>query len=251
MNTRFAPGYKSPCQIARRLTEDWVARIMFCPACTSARLGTAPVNARVVDFECPRCKARFQLKAQRTRIANRITGAAYAPVRQAIEEGNLPHLLLLQYDAAYWSVVNMILIPSQFITSSVIEKRQPLRASAVRAGWQGCCLLLDRIPASGRIAIVTDSKMRPRQQVREQWQRFQWIGGKPLPARSWIGDVLACLHDLDREQFVLSDVYNYYDHLRELHPDNRNIHAKIRQQLQLLRENRIIVFDGGGRYRMV
>ena len=32
-NTALIQGYKSPAQIARRLTEDWLARNMYCPVC--------------------------------------------------------------------------------------------------------------------------------------------------------------------------------------------------------------------------
>ncbi len=32
-NTALIQGYKSPAQIARRLTEDWLARNMYCPIC--------------------------------------------------------------------------------------------------------------------------------------------------------------------------------------------------------------------------
>jgi type II restriction enzyme len=34
-----------------------------------------------------------------------------------------------------------------------------------------------------------------------------------------------------------------------LHPQNRNIEAKIRQQLQMLRDHGLIEFLGNGRYR--
>ena len=37
-NTSLAEGYKSGSQIARVLTEDWLARNMYCPICGEVQL---------------------------------------------------------------------------------------------------------------------------------------------------------------------------------------------------------------------
>ena len=49
--------------------------------------------------------------------------------------------------------------------------------------------------------------------------------------------------------FTLKDVYAHADALAALHPENLHVNAKIRQQLQVLRDNEQLTFLGGGRYQ--
>ena len=49
-NTALIQGYKSPAQIARRLTEDWLARNMYCPICGAISLHKAESNAPVKEL---------------------------------------------------------------------------------------------------------------------------------------------------------------------------------------------------------
>lgn len=53
----------------------------------------------------------------------------------------------------------------------------------------------------------------------------------------------------EKIRFTLADVYRYEDELARLHPRNRHVRDKIRQQLQVLRDLGIVEFLGGGRYR--
>ncbi len=64
----------------------------------------------------------------------------------------------------------------------------------------------------------------------------------------WKRAVFDVLCDIDRDVFALADVYAYAEHLASQYPDNENIEAKIRQQLQLLRDLGLVTFLGGGRY---
>ncbi|WP_250227770.1 hypothetical protein [Anaeropeptidivorans aminofermentans] len=67
---------------------------------------------------------------------------------------------------------------------------------------------------------------------------------------SWNEDVLDCLIKIETDIFSLNDVYMFEAHLSMLHPDNKNVRAKIRQQLQLLRDYGKIEFvDNRGTYR--
>ena len=50
------------------------------------------------------------------------------------------------------------------------------------------------------------------------------------------------------KQFSLSDVYQFESVLRSKFPHNHHIKDKIRQQLQVLRERRILQFLGKGQY---
>jgi len=56
---------------------------------------------------------------------------------------------------------------------------------------------------------------------------------------------------LNKKEFVLPDVYAFAAQLQELHPDNRHVRGKIRQQLQVLRDLGLMEFLGRGRYHSV
>lgn len=69
MNLRFdtslAEGYKNPSQIARVLTEDWLARNLYCPICGEVSIRRAEANAPVKDYVCEKCKAQYELKSMK------------------------------------------------------------------------------------------------------------------------------------------------------------------------------------------
>lgn len=65
----------------------------------------------------------------------------------------------------------------------------------------------------------------------------------------WRGAVFKVLTRIDARSFELSDVYDYVPELARQYPDNENVKAKIRQQLQELRDLGLIKFLGGGYYR--
>jgi type II restriction enzyme len=70
-------------------------------------------------------------------------------------------------------------------------------------------------------------------------------------ARGWTLDVLNVVRALNKNEFILQDVYAFAAHLPKLHPANRHVRDKIRQQLQVLRDLGFVEFLGGGRYRCV
>jgi len=48
----------------------------------------------------------------------------------------------------------------------------------------------------------------------------------------------------------LGDVFGFEDRLAEQYPGNDHVRAKIRQQLQVLRDEGLVEFLGGGAYRL-
>ena len=64
---------------------------------------------------------------------------------------------------------------------------------------------------------------------------------------NWLTDVLKCA-EKEMSTFTLHDMYNHENDLKKLHPFNNNIKAKIRQQLQCLRDLDIIRFEKPGVY---
>jgi len=65
----------------------------------------------------------------------------------------------------------------------------------------------------------------------------------------WRLDVFNTLARIKPTIFQLNDVYNFTDQLQKLYPENKYVKAKIRQQLQELRDLGILEFCGGGIYR--
>ena len=69
---------------------------------------------------------------------------------------------------------------------------------------------------------------------------------------SWRDDVLRIIHREwnPGDSFSIDDMYSFHDELRQQHPLNRHIADKIRQQLQVLRDEGVLEFvDNHGTYR--
>ncbi|MFQ5815493.1 MAG: Dam-replacing domain protein [Candidatus Hydrothermarchaeaceae archaeon] len=71
-----------------------------------------------------------------------------------------------------------------------------------------------------------------------------------MRTRGWLADVLAAVRKLEKETFTLNEAYSFEDELSKLHPRNKHIRPKIRQQLQVLRDHGIIEFVDRGAYRI-
>lgn len=248
MSADLARSYRSPSQRARIVTEAWGRTNLYCPACSSVSVRASDVNTQVVDFVCPDCAADFQLKSQSHPFTRRIVDSAYEPMRRAVERSETPHLLILHYDRVLWRVVNLTLIPSFTLTVSCIEKRKPLGPTARRKGWVGCNILLFRIPMDARIALVHQGAPATPDSVRSQFRRLLPLKQLPSRARGWTLDVLNVIRSLDRGNFGLKDVYDHAEDLQALHPNNRHVREKIRQQLQRLRDMGLVHFQGHGQY---
>jgi type II restriction enzyme len=240
-------NYKAGTQIARVISEDWCRRELYCAACSSDRLSASRPNTPAIDFACPECDQCFQLKSFKTWNRKKIPDAAYDSMIRAIKSDRVPNLLVLQYSTD-WLVKNLMLVPRVFFSESVIEKRPPLSPTAQRAGWIGCNILLDRIPRDGKIPIVTNGSTVAEQQVREEFSRIKKLAEVPPAIRGWTLDVLTTVRKLSKARFSLQELYQLEPYLQNLHPQNRNVRAKIRQQLQVLRDLGLIEFTGPGNY---
>jgi len=170
---------------------------------------------------------------------------------ERIEKSRAPSFMFLQYDAARWHVSNLFLVPRYFLSPAVIERRPPLGATARRAGWIGCNILISHLPSDARIHAVIESREIDPDEVRNRWARFSFLKEHSPESRGWTADILACVREIGSETFTLSDVYRFEKRLSGMHPENRNVRAKIRQQLQVLRDHGVIEFLGKGRYRLV
>lgn len=249
LNPDLAKSYSNPAQIARIVTEVWAADNLFCPACTSDLLEPTPTDTAVVDFLCPCCEEPFQLKSQSRPFGSRVSDSAYRPMIRSIEKGTVPTFLFLRYDRALWTVRELFFVPRHFISPSVVEERPRLRPTARRAGWVGCNILLSALPPDARVYVVRSGVSLPSQKVRAAWRQFSFLRKTDPEARGWTADVLACVRGIRKSTFSLGEVYAFEDRLGSLHPRNRNVRPKIRQQLQYLRDHGILEFVERGKYR--
>lgn len=250
MNGHLADGYKSAAQIARVVTEDWVSLNLYCPACTSNSLKKNPTNTQAIDLTCPQCFQVFQLKSGKRWNQYKVVDAAFRPMIEAIRSDRVPNLLLLQY-SAYWQVQNLVLIPYFFFSESIIEPRKPLKQTARRAGWVGCNILVGEIPSDGKLALVAEGRTVKRIKIRERFLRLRELTEINPDVRGWILDVLRVVRRLEKPIITLSELYKFESHFKSIYPENQNVKAKIRQQLQRLRDLKFIEFLSNGQYRIL
>lgn len=248
-NTTVAVGYKSQSQIARVISESWCTDNLYCVSCDAPRLTPTPPNTPSVDFVCERCEQNYQVKCVRRLPKSRIIDSAYGAMMNAIRMGRVPNLLVLHYTPS-WLVENLLVIPRFFFAESSIERRPPLALSARRAGWVGCNILLSAIPPDGRIPIIQGSTIRPAAEVRRAFNKFRGLDEVSPSMRGWTLDVLRVVKRLGSKCFTLGEVYMYGQDLQALHPGNQNIRAKVRQQLQVLRDLGFIKFLRPGEYEV-
>lgn len=241
-------SYTSMSQVARVLTEDWVLRNSYCPSCGNSSLQNFENNRPVADFHCVGCSEEFELKSKRGDFYANVVDGAYSTMLQRIESGSNPNFFFLNYTPS-WTVRNFFVVPKQFFTPDVIIKRKPLAATARRAGWIGCTIQLSAIADAGKVFLVKDSRVIPADSVRTSFARTRFLREKPAETKGWLLDVLKCVESIPSESFSLEQMYAFEGLLGAKHPRNRFVRAKIRQQLQGLRNNGLIEFVAKGCYR--
>ena len=74
-------------------------------------------------------------------------------------------------------------------------------------------------------------------------------GDAVFTGNSWQEDMVRCVNLIPKDVFSLEDVYAFEEALAQAYPNNFHIRDKVRQQLQVMRDNGLISFLGGGMYR--
>ncbi len=247
-DTTLSVGYKSNTQKIRLMSEHWLKQNIFCPCCGNPYLIKQTENSPVFDFWCDNCGEEFELKSKRGKFSSKIVDGAYHTMLQRISSVKNPHLFILNYSKQL-EVVDLTVIPKFFFTPQIIEKRKPLSATARRAGWTGCNILLSKIPTQGRIEMIKEQLCIEKSKILSQYNTVKSLQTNDIEKRGWLFDVLNCINALNTPEFTLQQIYAFTPLLRDLHPDNNNVEAKIRQQLQILRNKNILEFLGAGYYR--
>ena len=251
-----AEGYRSKSQIARRISEDWASRNMYCLDCASDRLIAVRPNAPVLDYVCPECEASYQLKAKKSSFGRTVTNSAYDKKIRAIEEGRVPHYAFLRYSSAEAQVTDLFVIPRHLFHLGMISPRNRLSSGAKRSGWQGSKILLDQLTEDARIDLVSKGKPRDPSEARADWNRYTFLQRDVESRGGWGADILMCVQRLCKERgardFTLQQFNaRFLGELQLRYPKNHHVADKVRQQLQVLRDAEILEFvTQRGDYRL-
>lgn len=247
-NENVLEKYHSKSQIARVLTESWFKEEMYCPNCLHYELLKKPDNTQVIDFVCDNCDNKFQLKAQSKPFYSKVVDGAFFPMINSVQHKTNPNFSFMHYSFENWKIQNLFMIPKFFFSPSIIEKRKPLSPTARRAGWIGCNILLSRLPELGKIKIIENEIIAPKKDVQKTWKKLSFMDKEHSGRRAWLSDILYCIQKLNKKEFSLTEMYDFEGYLSELHPNNLHIKPKIRQQLQILRDEGIVEFKSRGEY---
>lgn len=247
LDKKLGDSYSNKTQQIRVVSESWVLEKIYCPSCGGA-ISEYVNNKPVADFYCKKCVEDFELKSKQGKIGKTIPAGAYSKMIERIDSPAKPNFFFMGYLETL-SVNDFFVIPKHFFVADIIEKRKPLSDTARRAGWIGSAILFSKIPKAGQIFYVENGKEISKKAVLEKWQKTVFLKQvKKSDVKGWILDIMNCIDALQKKEFTLSDMYSYENDLKVIHPENNNIKAKIRQQLQFLRDKGYLEFKGNGLY---
>jgi type II restriction enzyme len=246
----LADKYHNNSQKIRVLTENWVNKYIYCPSC-GKDLNEYENNKPVADFYCSNCKEDYELKSKKDNLGKKIVDGAYSTMIERLKSDSNPNFFFLNYDKNSFDVTNFIVIPKHFFIPEIIEKRKPLSKTAKRAGWVGCNILLDTIPQSGKIFYIKNGKEESKNKILDDWNKTNFLKQTTdFTSKGWLLDIMQCIDKLDKKNFTLNDIYIFEEYLKSKHTQNNNIQAKIRQQLQILRDKDYLKFESRGKYKL-
>ncbi|MGA3370730.1 MAG: DpnI domain-containing protein [Terracidiphilus sp.] len=246
----IADLYTSQSQRSRVISEAWFRSFGYCLSCDSEELRPTAANTKASDFVCPECDQSYELKSFALKPRRSLADGAYSAMMARIKSGEAPTLMLLERSQA-WDVRSLTAVHGKFLTPNVIVQRRALSTDARRAGWVGCNIRLDLIAADAQISVVEDGRPSEPDVVRSAFRLFNRIGDLSLNARGWATLTLRVIRSIGADAFSLDDLYRREQLFSRVYPMNRNVRAKIRQQLQVLRDLRYVEFCGKGTYRLL
>jgi type II restriction enzyme len=246
----IADSYSSQSQRSRVISEAWFRSFGYCLSCDSNDLRPTVANTKASDFVCPRCDQSYELKTFGLKPKRSLVDGAYSAMISRIRSGDAPTLMLLERSQT-WDVRSLTAVHGKFLTPNVIVQRKALSPSARRAGWVGCNIRLDLIAADAQISVVENGRPSEPDVVRAAFWQFNRLGDLSLKARGWATLTLRMIRNLGADAFSLDDLYHRELDFSVAYPMNRNVRAKIRQQLQVLRDLGYVEFRGRGTYRLL
>jgi type II restriction enzyme len=249
LDKKLGVDYSSKTQKIRVMSEAWVLNEIYCPSCGKEIIGYVN-NKPVADFYCKKCTEDFELKSKKGKIRKIIPAGAYSKMIERINSSTKPNFFFMGYLETL-CVNDFFIIPKHFFISKIIEKRKPLSDNARRAGWIGSNILFSKIPKAGQIFYIENGKEISKKDVLEKWQKTIFL--KQIikaDTKGWILDIMNCIDSINKKEFTLNDIYTFENDLKIIHPANKHIKDKIRQQLQFLRNKNYLDFIGHGIYKL-
>lgn len=242
--------YKSNSQKTRVFTEAFVEQNFYCPYCGSALVGCKN-NDKVRDFDCSKCNENYELKSKQGKsLGKTVADGAYGTMIERINNNSNPNFYFLNYDKDNFDVINFCAVPNYFFTPNLIIPRK--KGIPNRPDYIMCNIDISGIPNSGKIFYVKDRKIMSKTKVLDDWNKTLFLKeSKNIQAKGWLLDIMQCIEKLDENSFSLNDLYNFETYLKIKHPENNNIQAKIRQQLQILRDRGFLKFTNRGNYKVI
>ena len=220
----------------------------ICTECGHSWRSEHNLADTVCGCTCPHCGENYELKsASGNHAPKRITTGEYHTLLRRLHAEDAPNFLVLSYRAPDYAVQQLLLIPRHYLTADMIRARKPLSDTARRQGWTGSTIDLSTLPASGKIALIEQMQPADPHRVRQQWLANRYLHGMGRQ-KTWLIATLRCLEQLP-QTFTLADLYRFVPQLARTYPANHNIEAKLRQQLQTLRDQGKITFLTRGHYR--
>jgi type II restriction enzyme len=99
------------------------------------------------------------------------------------------------------------------------------------------------------VQYIADGTHVAKSRILEEWSKSSAIAKISSPdQRGWLTVILSLVDRVGKTRFSLPDIYAFEPLLAQLFPANKNIRAKIRQQLQVLRDLGQLKFLGSGTY---
>ena len=139
-------------------------------------------------------------------------------------------------------------LKTEFLQIFADEERVSLVTEEILSTTEG---ILAKVPKEKRMKFEKSEKdLFPK--IAYEPEDDLYDGGVTTIANTlsgWRLDTFNVVSKIPANIFKLEQIYDHKHHLQDLHPENRNIEAKIRQQLQELRDLGLIEFMGGGVYR--
>jgi len=139
-------------------------------------------------------------------------------------------------------------LKSDFLTILKDKERVSIVTEEIISITEG---ILAKVPKDKKVKFEKSEKELFPQKVYELEDDLYDAGVETITntLSGWRLDVFNLISKIPLNLFKLDDVYVFIKQFQELHPENRHVKAKIRQQLQELRDLGLIEFTGKGVYR--
>lgn len=233
----------------RVMSEAWLEKNGYCPCCGSKPMQRFANNKPVADLFCSNCHEQYELKSKNQKtIGNSVPDGAYRTMLERIRSDTNPNFFFLAYKKADYSIRQLVLVPKHFITPDMIIPRN--KGIKNRPNHIMCSINLAPLPESGKIFLIDNSRIIEPETVLKKWQSNLFLRNQNAERKGWLLAVMKCIDQLP-EEFTLSQMYGFGNKLSIQFPQNNHIRDKIRQQLQILRDQNTIEFIGRGLYKKI